>query len=137
MRFHSAHEVTICNIGYVKPSKASLQRQMTRRKIGAALPEAHIKQMCLNMLPTGVSEKLRERKDLNTLQSHIDEVDAYFGKLNNSELPRIHAQRMSNALKYASRSSIKAVVEEPQEPEQVSSNHTNAGNVEIGQKLDT
>ena len=115
------------------------QWQMTRQKFGAGLPEAHLKQMFLNMLPPSVSEKLRERRDLVTLQQYINEIDLDLGRLNDAKLAKIHAQRMSNALKSGSRTSVNAVVEEPtqQVPVQPQNQDVNNGNVEIGKKLDT
>ena len=108
------------------------QWQMTRQKYGADLPETHLKQMFLNMLPSSVSEKLRERRDLTTLQQYINEIDMDLGRLNDAKLARIHAQRMSSSLKTGSRSSVNAVVDD-------SSNNDTGGNVndEINKKLDT
>ena len=110
------------------------QWQMTRQKYGADLPEIHLKQMFLNMLPDPVAEKLRERRDLNTLQQYINEVDADLGRLNDAKLAKLHSQRMANALKAGSRSSVNAVVEE-HEPSQTPVMPT--GNDEISKKLDT
>ena len=113
------------------------QWQICRHKYGYDLPESHAKQMFLNMLPPSVSEKLRERRDLNTLQQYINEVDADLGRLNDAKLARLHAQRMSSALRSGSRSSINALVEESQPaPVQPSNQNTNA-NDEISKKLDT
>ena len=90
------------------------QWQMTRQKYGADLPEVHLKQMFLNMLPETVAHKLRERKDLNTLQQYINEVDADLGRLNDAKLAKLHQQRMSTALRAGSRSPVNALVEEHQ-----------------------
>ena len=115
------------------------QWQMTRQKYGAGLPEAHLKQMFLNMLPPSVSEKLRERRDLVSLHQYINEIDLDLGRLNDARLAKIHAQRMSNALKPGSRTSVNAVVEEPASPmtSQNSNQDANNGNYDIGKKLDT
>ena len=112
------------------------QWQMTRQKFGAGLPEAHLKQMFLNMLPPSVSEKLRERRDLVSLQQYINEIDLDLGRLNDAKLAKIHAQRMSNALKPGSRTSVNAVIEEPTQSVPVHQD-MNDGNVEIVKKLDT
>ena len=108
------------------------QWQICRHKYGSDLPETHLKQMFLNMLPTSVSEKLRERRDLTTLQQYINEIDADLGRLNDARLAKLHAQRMSSALKAGSRSSVNAVVEEqpPPTPQPTVSE-------DIGKKLDT
>ena len=113
------------------------QWQMTRQKFGADLPEVHLRQMFLNMLPTSVSEKLRERKDLHTLQSYIDEVDADLGRLNDARLAKIQAQRMNNALKAGSRTPVNAVVEEPSDSTTPQPSQSTTGNEEITKKLDT
>ena len=89
--------------------------------------------MFLNMLPAAVAEKLRERKDLSTLQQYINEIDTDLGRLNDTKLAKIHAQRMSSALKSGSRSSINVVVDElPTSPMPAQSS-----NDDIGKKLDT
>ena len=67
--------------------------------------------MFLNMLPDAVSEKLRERRDLNTLQQYVNEIVANVGRLKDAELAKIHSQRMANALKAGSRSTVNAVME--------------------------
>ena len=113
------------------------QWQMTRQKYGADLPEMHLKQMFLNMLPPSVSEKLRERRDLSTLKEYINEIDSDLGRLNDAKLARLHSQRMSSALKSGSRSSVNSVVEEHPEAETSASVPKNNGNEEIGRKLDT
>ena len=61
------------------PSVGDLQHwvgqwQITRQRFGNDLPEIHLRQMFLNMLPPSVSEKLRERRDLRTLQDYINEI---------------------------------------------------------------
>ena len=115
------------------------QWQMTRQKFGAGLPEAHLKQMFLNMLPPSVSEKIRERRDLVTLQQYINEIDVDLGRLNDAKLAKIHAQRMTNSLKPGSRTSVNAVVEETSQSGPVSSSNQDMtnGNSEISKKLDT
>ena len=110
---------------------------MTRQKFGADLPEVHLKQMFLNMLPVSASEKLRERKDLITLQSYINEVDTDLSRLNDARLAKIQAQRMSTALKSGSRSPVNAVIEEQSGPAPPLPGHMTNGNDEIGKKLDT
>lgn len=109
------------------------QWQMTRQRYGNDLPEAHLRQMFLNMLPDIVSSKLRERRDLSTLQQYIDEVTSDLGRLNDAKLAKIHMQRMSTALKSGSRTSVNAVTEESPEPPR----HEPNGNDEISKKLDT
>ena len=44
------------------------QWQIARQIFSNDLPEMHPRQMFLNMLPPTVAEKLRERRDLSTLQ---------------------------------------------------------------------
>ena len=111
------------------------QWQICRHKYGYDLPESHANQMLLNMLSPSVSEKLRERRDLTTLQQYINEVDADLGRLNDAKLAKVHAQRMSSALKSGSKSSMNALVEEPQPaPVQTS---TQSSNDDLSKKLDT
>ena len=113
------------------------QWQMVRQKFGADLPEIHLRQMFLNMLPNSVSEKLRERKDLTTLQHYINEVDADLGRLNDARLAKIQAQRMTNALKSGSRTPVSAMVEDPVEPTHSPPSQNNSnGNDELSKKLD-
>ena len=111
------------------------QWQMTRQRYGSDLPETHLKQMFLNMLPESVSHKLRERKDLTTLQQYINEIDADLGRLNDAKLAKIHSQRMTSALKSGSRSPVSALVEEQHESPTVAAAST--GSDEINKKLDT
>ena len=110
------------------------QWQMTRQKYGNDLPESHLKQMFLNMVPGSVAEKLRERKDLNTLQQYIDEINADLGRLNDTKLAKIHAQRMTAALKSGSRSSVNAITEEEQH---APATLVPTANDDINKKLDT
>ena len=88
------------------------------------------------MLPPSISEKLRERRDLVSLQQYIHEIDLDLGRLNDSKLVKIHAQRMSNALKPGSRTSVNAAIEEQTQSVPVHQD-MNDGNVEIVKKLDT
>ena len=111
------------------------QWQMTRQKYGSDLPEAHLRQMFLNMLPDSVSSKLRERKDLHSLQQYINEVDADLGRLNDAKLAKIHSQRMASALRTGSRSSVSAIMEDHHESPVIAAAPT--GNEEISKKLDT
>ena len=90
--------------------------------------------MFLNMLPTSVSEKLRERKGLSTLQSYIDEVDADLGRLNDARLAKIQAQRMTNALRSGSRTPVSAVVEEPSDSTPSQPSQNTIGNEDISKK---
>ena len=86
------------------------------------------------MLPDAVSEKLRGRRDPNTLQQYVNEIDADLGSLNDVKLAKIHSQRRANALKAGSRSTVSAVGKES-ESSPVPAMPT--GNVEINKKLDT
>lgn len=88
--------------------------------------------MCLNMLPSSAAEKARERRDLSMLQQYINKIDVGLGRLNDAELAKKHAQRMSSSLKPRSRSSVNAVVDGIQ-------NYDKCVNVndEIARKLDT
>ena len=110
------------------------QWQMTRQKYGADLPEFHLKHMFFNMLPESVAHKLHERKDLNSLQQYIDEVDSDLGRLNDAKLAKLHHQRMSTALRAGSRSPVNTLVEElPETPRETS---PSTGSQELNQKLD-
>ena len=84
------------------------QWQTTRQTYWADLPEIHFKQRFFNMLPESVAHKLRERKDPNTLQQYIDEVDSDLGRLNDSKLAKLHQQQVSTALGAGSRSPVNA-----------------------------
>ena len=108
---------------------------MTRQKFGADLPEMHLKQMFLNMLPESVAAKLRERKDLVTLQQYINEIDVDLGRMNDAKLAKMHAQRMSTSLRSGSRSSVNVIAEE--QPESAPHASAKTENEEISKKLDT
>ena len=63
------------------------------------------------MLPTALSAKLRERKDLSTLQQYIDEVNGDLGRLNDGHLARIQSQRMKNTLQHGPKNPANVVME--------------------------
>ena len=126
------------------PSMTDLQHwigqwQITRLKFGRDLPESHLRQMFLNMLPNVLSSKLRERKDLSTLQQYIDEVNGDLGRLNDGHLARIQSQRMKNSLQHGPKNPVNAVVEEHRDHGPHSSEGpttTSSAHDELSKKLD-
>ena len=109
------------------------QWQISRRKFGNDLPEIHLRQMFLNMLPTAVAEKLRERRDLTSLQAYIDEVNGDLGRLNDARLAKVQAQRMKSTLHQGPKNPVHAVLktEDEEEPAAPTSEHC-----ELSKKLD-
>ena len=102
------------------PSLGDLQHwvgqwQITRQKFGQGLPEMHLRQMFLNMLPPAVAEKLRERKDISTLQEYINEINGDLGRLNDARLAKVNAQRMKTTLLHGAKNAVNVLVEEPLE----------------------
>ena len=111
------------------------QWQITRQRFGNDLPEMHLRQMFLNMLPASVSEKLRERRDLQTLQDYINEVNSDLGRLNDSRLAKVQAQRMKNNLHQGPKNPVHAVMREDEQNEENPSSQTNPHD-ELSKKLD-
>ena len=86
------------------------QWQICRQKFGHDLPEIHLRQMFLNMLPHAIAEKLRERRDISTLQEYINGIHGDIGRLNDARLAKVHAQRMKTTLASGAKNPIHAVV---------------------------
>ena len=99
------------------PSVGDLQHwvgqwQITRQRFGNDLPEIHLRQMFLNMLPHSVSEKLCERRDLRILQDYINEINNDLGRLNDARLAKVQAQRMKSALHQGPKNPVHAITKE-------------------------
>ena len=102
------------------PSAADLQHyigqwQITRQKFGHGLPDIHLKQMFLNMLPDKVAAEIREKKELVTLQHCINHVLSDIGRFNDGRLAKVHAQRLKQNLAHGTKNPVSALIEEPSE----------------------
>ena len=126
------------------PSAADMQHyigqwQITRQKFGAGLPDIHLRQMFLNMLPEKVAAEIREKKELVTLQQCIDHVLGDLGRFNDGRLAKVHAQRLKQNLAHGVKNSVSALIEErpsaaegPERPKSAESDLVFA----LSQKLD-
>ena len=89
------------------------QWNITRMKHGNDLPDAHLRQMYLNMLPEKIASDIRDKSECNTLQRCMDQVMKDIHRYNDGKLARIHSQRLKQMLSRGPKNPVNSLI--PQE----------------------
>ena len=88
----------------------------TRMQHGQGLPDMHLRQMFLNMLPEKVASECRKKPELNTMQKCIDHVMKDIGRYQDQRLARGHAERLKYALSHGQKNPVHSLITESEAP---------------------
>ena len=80
---------------------------------GQGMSDIHLRSRFLNILPEAVKKDVRETRGLNTLQDMIQHVQKDLGRLNDSKIAKLHAERLKQSLSGSHRVNAMTEVEEP------------------------
>ena len=86
------------------------QWNITRMKHGNDLPDAHLRQMFLNMLPEKIASDIRDKRECNTLQKCMDQVMKDIHRYNDGKLAKIHSQRLKQMLSRGPKNPVNSLV---------------------------
>ena len=70
---------------------------------GTFLPDEHLRVMLIGLLPNSVSDEIRRRVELCTLQKVLDHLWSDAARLNDSRLASMHHQRLKQSLSQGSK----------------------------------
>ena len=97
------------------------QWNITRMKYGNDLPDQHLRQMYLNMLPEKIAADIRDKRECDTLQKCMDQVMRDIHRYNDGKLAKIHSQRLKHMLSQGPKNSINALVSQEEQPQRAES----------------
>ena len=83
---------------------------------GQGMSDVHLRSRFLNILPEAVKKDVRETRGLHTLQDMIQHVQKDLGRLNDSKIAKLHADRLRQSLSGTHRVNAMTEVEDPTPP---------------------